>query len=115
MTNQIQGEILYAGVIANPVYTPWMPVRGDIATFGVQVIQVNGTDLEWLVETRTLEDPTPSEVFTTQTVSTVVVDRFTSSTVSEELVRYKFKTTGAASTTNFVVFRALQPSWQTDR
>ena len=72
MTSQVQGEILYAGVSTNPVYTPWMPVRGDIATFGVEVIQRNGTNLEWLVETRTLESSTPSEVFTTQTVSVLL-------------------------------------------
>jgi hypothetical protein len=120
MTNQIQGEILFAGVTA--VYTPWMPVRGDIATFGVEIEQISNTTLKWSVQTRTTEDPNPTnygEPVATETDSALAVHlKLSSSTAAnlcQELVRYKFETTGTASAANFVVFRALQPSWQVDR
>lgn len=122
MTNQIQGEILFAGVTA--VYTPWMPVRGDSATFGVEILQITSatTSLKWSVQTRTTEDPNPTnygEPVATETDSTIAVHlKLSSSTpadLCQELVRYKFETTGTPSAASFAVFRALQPSWQSDR
>jgi len=124
MTNQIQGEMLFAGVDTNPVYTPWMPVRGDIATFGVEVVERNGATLYWDVETRTLESTNIDSVFGTApssiTGTGVFLDTNNDATApadvkAKELVRYKFTTGSTANTTDFVVFRALQPSWQNDR
>jgi hypothetical protein len=99
-----------------------MPVRGDRATFGVEFLVRNGIDLKWTVQTRTREDANPAnygEPVATQTENATGVKlQLSSSTAAnlcKELVRYKFETTGTAGTTNFVVFRALQPSWQTDR
>ncbi len=54
MTNQLQGEILFDGwsgsTAADWVYTPWITVRGDIATFAVQIIQNQGSQLVWQVQ-----------------------------------------------------------------
>jgi len=124
MTNQMQGEILFGGwsgsTSADWAYTPWMPVRGDIGTFGVQVLQRNGVTLTWNVETRSLESTTVEALFNTnRTVSTVTTDTGTntggSDVPAKELVRYRFHTGGTASLTDFVVFRALQPSWRANR
>jgi hypothetical protein len=64
MTNQMQGELLFGGWEggagdAGWAVTPWMPVRGDYATFAVEVIASSGTTVDWLweVQTRTSEDP----------------------------------------------------------
>lgn len=125
MTNQVIGEILFAGIDSGSgdwVYTPWMPVRGDHATFAVEVLQNNGTVLTWDVETRTRESATASSVFDTTKPSfssgaTGVQTKMDESTGQsiQELVRYRFGTGGTASTTSYVVFRALSPSWQIDR
>ncbi|MFN3240887.1 MAG: hypothetical protein ACE37K_05170 [Planctomycetota bacterium] len=119
MTNQLQGQILYTGVTA--VYTPWMPVRGDFATFGVEVLENSSASLTWQVETRTKESVTPSTLLATAVTFTsgqsgvkVAVNDDSTNTM-QELVRYKFSTGGTKGTTNFVMFRALQPSWRTDR
>ena len=129
MTNQMQGEILFAGweggslpADANKwAYTPWMAVRGDIATFGVEVLQINGPGgfgLSWEVQTRTAEDPASlvtlvaGAAVTAPGVSTVA----NSANLCKELVRYRFCTGAAAgSTANYIIVRALQPSWQQNR
>lgn len=119
MTNQLQGELLFAGIAStDPVVTPWMPVRGNIATFGVEITVVNGVTVTWNVETRSLEDPsTVTALFATApSRSTVGVSIATSSSVlAKQLVRYKVWTGGTSSTSNWVQVRALVPSWQSDR
>lgn len=119
MTNQIQGEILYKGIdetSGTAVYTPWMPVRGDVATFGVEVVQkTSGLTFEWSVETRTRESSSITTIVSTQTPSSTGADLAKSTTDAQELVRYRFETGSGASTTEWVVFRALQPSWEVDR
>lgn len=124
MTNQIQGETLFAGWEGGAgeggwAHTPWMPVRGDYATFAVEVTQVSSTTLTWEVQTRTFEDPTS---FTTiagsggsLTISSVTTGRSLNTTACKQLVRYRFSTGSTVSTSNFVTFRALAPSWQADR
>ncbi|MBL8756594.1 MAG: hypothetical protein JNK15_25085 [Planctomycetes bacterium] len=120
MTNQLQGEILYEGwsgtASGDWAYTPWMPVRGDYARFAVEVTEVNGVTLTWEVQTRTLDDPT---VETTITASTGTSSKGTTTvmntTKAKQLVRYRFKTGSTNSTSNYVVFRALSPSWMGDR
>jgi hypothetical protein len=92
-----------------------MPVRGDYATFGVEVLVVNGVTLTWEVQTRTAEDPAVTSIAGSPTISTVTVGRQLNTTACKQLVRYRFSTGSTPSTTNFVVFRALQPSWQIDR
>jgi hypothetical protein len=120
MTNQLQGEILFGGWDGTGdsdwVYTPWMPVRADFATFGVQVLARNGVTLTWEVQTRTAENPTPSaSIITAVAMSSVTTaTAFNSGTRCQQMFRYRFKT-GSASTTDYVIFRALQPSWQVDR
>ncbi len=115
MSNQVQGEILYAGVSDGFIVTPWMLVRGDSGTFGVEVLQANRVTLTWAVETRTRESNAVTAMMVDQNTSVVGVDTAVSTTDALELVRYRFSTGGTASTTDFVVFRALQPSWQVDR
>jgi hypothetical protein len=125
MTNQLQGEILYegwagsAGTIANDwAYTPWMPVRGNFARFAVEVTSRNGVTLTWEVQTRTLEDPSEAGTTTivaSTSINTVDVSSAINTSSAKQLVRYRFKTGGTNSTTNYVVFRALSPSWQGDR
>ena len=120
MTNQLQGEILYAGWSGTDsgdwAYTPWVPVRGDFATFGVQVLTINSVTLTWEVQTRTQEDPAATTITTAGlALTTVTVGTTVNTTACKQLVRYRFSTGGTASTTNYVVFRALQPSWQADR
>jgi hypothetical protein len=120
MTNQLQGEILFGGWTGTDdtdwAYTPWMPVRSDFATFGVQVLARNGVTLTWEVQTRTAEDPTPSaSIITAVAMSSVTTATARNSgTRCQQMFRYRFKT-GSASTTDYVIFRALQPSWQVDR
>jgi hypothetical protein len=122
MTNQLQGETLFAGwsgsTAADWAYTPWMPVRGDIGTFGVQVLQRNVVDLTWNVETRTSESSTADPLFSSdQTVSSITTGLATNTSDSpaKEWVRYKFKTGVSANVTDYVGFRALQPSWRVNR
>jgi len=124
MTNQLQGEVLFQGwsgtTAADWCYTPWMPVRGDEATFGVEVLgRASSVNLNWNVETRTSESTSVEEMFTTDILSNAVGVKITAisdiSVKAKELVRYKFRTGDTASTTDYVHFRALQPSWQADR
>lgn len=123
MTNQMQGEILFVGWEGENdgewAYTPWMPVRGNFATFGVEVLSIRGVSvtLGWEVQTRTVEDPTTEdEIFSSvQTMTVVGVGQHVNNFACKELVRYRFRVPGTASTTDCVVFRALIPSWRTDR
>lgn len=55
MTSQMQGEILFDGWSGTGdgdwVYTPWMPVRGNYAMFGVQMLaNEGGITLGWEVQ-----------------------------------------------------------------
>jgi hypothetical protein len=126
MTNQLQGETLFAGWDGvDPedwAYTPWMPVRGDIGTFGVQVLQRNGVTLTWNVETRTSETsalPYATLFASDQSIGAVGTSVATNDGGSDELaqewVRYRFKTGITANVTDYVGFRALQPSWRVNR
>ncbi len=125
MTNQLQGEILFQGWSGgyspgdevNWAYTPWMPVRGDLATFGVQVVNANSMTLTWEVQTRTLEDPATVSTITTPVVTSASGTLYAMATVGpgQQLVRYRFSTGSGATTANWMVLRALQPSWQVDR
>ena len=48
--------------------------------------------------------------------SSTGVSTVTSTSVpAKELVRYRFKVAGSDSVSAYVIFRALQPSWQTNR
>ena len=120
MTNQLQGEILFKGWTGTDpedwAYTPWMPVRGDTATYGVEVLAIQGTiTLTWELETRKLEDPAVTSIGTAPVAMTAPGTQYDFASGAQQLVRYKFKTGSGASTTDYVVFRALQPSWQADR
>lgn len=123
MTNQLQGEILFKGWdAANSqwVYTPWMQVRGDVGTFGVEVVVRNGVTLTWNVETRTAEDPTDVDALfpSNQTIASVGLSFATSDPgelLARQWIRYRFATGSGASTDDYVIFRALQPSWQVNR
>jgi len=126
MTNQMQGEILFRGWEGGTgvneggqwAYTPWMAVRGDFATFGVEVLAITGsTTLGWEVQTRTAEDPAVTSVFggSIQSLTAVGVGQFKNTAACKQLVRYRFRTPGTVSTSSYVIFRALMPSWQADR
>ncbi|MCK5941436.1 MAG: hypothetical protein KAI24_05655 [Planctomycetes bacterium] len=90
-----------------------------MATYAVEVLGVNGVTLTWNVETRTRESVNVEDVFSSNQTATAVgvsvADADDVSIDAKELVRYKFSTGDTASTTEYVHFRALQPSWQTDR
>lgn len=125
MTNQMQGEILFRGWEGGEepedegewAHTPWMPVRGDFATFGVEVLAMTAsTPLGWDVQTRTAEDPTPTTVLSSfQSATSTGVHQVLNPVElpCKQMVRYRFRTQGAASTSLYVIFRALMPSWQT--
>ncbi|MCC7063406.1 MAG: hypothetical protein IT456_11415 [Planctomycetes bacterium] len=122
MTNQLQGEILFKGWAGGAdaaawAYTPWMPVRGDVGTFGVEVTYLGGVTLTWNVQTRSLEDPSTITTILAadQTTAAVGPVSATSTVAAKQLVRYRFSTGATASTTDFALLRALQPSWQGDR
>lgn len=118
MTNQVQGEILFKGLDPAAdqwVYTPWITVRGDIATFAVEVTAINGTELTWNVETRTAESPDVAELLSDQTANTVNIHYATATLKAEQLFRYKMATQSGADVTKWVRCRALTPSWQVDR
>lgn len=103
MTNQLQGEMLFAGWSGSTsedwVYTPWMPVRGDIGTFGVQILQRNNVTLTWNVETRTSESAAIDALFASDQTAGAI-DTFAATNVggsnipAKEWVRYRFKTAG---------------------
>lgn len=119
MTNQMQGELLFGGWEGGTgdggwATTPWLPVRGDVGTFAVEVLASSGTtaDWAWEVQTRTSEDSAST------TIASAAISAFasaTNTTPAKEWVRYRFKTGGTASTTAFVIVRALTPSWQVNR
>lgn len=120
MTNQLQGEILFKGLSPGNdewVYTPWITVRGDIATFAVEVTAINGTDLTWNVETRTAEDPaTIIRLFgTNQTASSVDIHKATATVKAKQQIRYLMATQSGVDAAKWVRCRALAPSWQADR
>jgi hypothetical protein len=124
MTNQMQGELLFGGWEggagdAGWAVTPWMPVRGDYATFAVEVIASSGTTVDWLweVQTRTSEDPsvTVTVIATGAIGATGVLTSQLNTVAAKEWVRYRFKTGSTASTTAFAILRALAPSWQVNR
>lgn len=123
MTNQIQGEMLFTGwaggaTAENWAYGPWMPVSGDEATFGVEVVLISsGVTLTWEVQTRTTEAPSPTPTVATNSVSGGVpaISRAASTVALQELYRYRFSTGGTASLSDRVIFRSLMPSWQVDR
>lgn len=123
MTNQMQGEILFAGwsgtTDADWAYTPWMPVRGDKATYGVEVLHLaGGATLVWEVQTRTvasgagaLDTPVAAVTISAAGLSTAT----SGAVLAKEIVRYRFRVTGSASVSSYAIFRALQPSWQANR
>ncbi len=120
MTNQLQGEILYEGWSGSGdndwATTPWMPARADFATFAVEVTSDNSLTLYWEVQTRSLADPAAgSSIVGSPSIAGPGVSTAVNTTAAKQLVRYRFKTSGTFSTTNYIVFRALQPSWQGDR
>lgn len=122
MTNQIQGEVLFDGWpggagVDGYVYSPWITVRGDVATFGVEIVVAGGGTLTWDVQTRKLESSAnpPTVITSASTVTGVGVYLLQNTTACEQLVRYRMKTSSTVSTTAFVMVRALQPSWQVDR
>lgn len=119
MTNQMQGETLFAGWSGTGdsdwAYTPWLPVRGDTATFTVEVLVSSGVTLDWEVQTRTLDNAAASALVTGTSLGSPGVASVQNTAAAKELVRYRFKTGGTASVSNFVTLRALQPSWQVDR
>ena len=119
MTNQIQGEILFDGWPGSSpdgyVYSPWTTVRGDVATFGVEIVVAGGGTVTWDVQTRKLESAAATVITAASMVSAAGVSLVQNTTACEQLVRYRMKTLGTASTTAFVMVRALQPSWQVDR
>ena len=120
MTNQIQGEILFAGWVGGTsedgwAHTPWMPVRGDFGTFGVEIVVAGGATLTWEVQSRTLDLVTTAVVVAASSASAVGVYLQRNTTTCLQMVRYRFHTGSTASTTSFVIVRALQPSWQVDR
>lgn len=122
MTNQLQGEVLFKGWDGSNgqwCYTPWMPVRGDVGTFGVEVLSRVGVTLTWNVETRTADNPASvEELFANQTISTVGVATVTSNPNEQKAlqwVRYRFATGGSANTADYVIVRPLAPSWDFDR
>lgn len=123
MTNQLQGEMLFAGWAGgvNEVdwaHTPWLPVAGDEATFGVEVVHISsGVTLTWEVQTRTKEEPSPTPTVATNSVSggLPVISRAASTVALRELYRYRFSTGGTASLSDRVIFRALEPAWKQDR
>jgi hypothetical protein len=120
MTNQIQGEVLFAGWVGGGsedgwAHTPWMPVRGDFGTFGVEIVVAGGATLTWEVQTRKVEAAATTVVVAAASASAAGVYLRQNTTACEQLVRYRFNTGATASTTVFVIVRALQPSWQVDR
>lgn len=118
MTNQIQGEILFKGIdpVSAWVYGPWVQVRGDKATFSVEVLQVSGVTLTWSVETRTFEDAaTVTVIVPDRNMTTVAVDTAINSTNAQQLARYRVATGAGSDAAKWVLVRMLNPSWQTDR
>lgn len=118
MTNQIQGEILFKG-ISSYVYSPWMPVMGNKASFGIEVLRITGsTPITWGVETRTKESTSVTPLFSDVTVSTVTVSIMDADDLTDlalELVRYRISTGSGGDASKWAVLRALAPSWQRDR
>jgi hypothetical protein len=121
MTNEVQGEILFQGIDSGAsqyVHSPWFHVRGDYATFGIEVLSMTGsTTISWGVDTRTLEDPTVANLLNDQNVTSAgryVATPGTANIPAQQLVRYRLATGGSATTTKYAILRVLEPSFQLD-
>jgi len=82
----------------------------------MEILRYNNLDLNWDVETRTLESASIITVLSATQTSTGAGTYYASSTVAvKELYRYRIATETTANLTDWVVFRPLPPSWKTDR
>lgn len=129
MTQQIQGETLFKGIAGTSattyVRTPWSRAMGDAAIFGVEIFNItSGLTLAWNVETKNSEDADADAVDLmasnqSETTSGVKYSKDGGASTApldncKELYRYRFATGSGYSVTEWVNFRELAPSWQTN-
>lgn len=126
MTQQTQGETLFRGIAgtgaSSYAYGPWLHAPADAAVFGVQINNLTADlTLKWSVETKSAADTdaAATALMTDQSETSTGVKYSLnggSSPVAlsgcKELYRYRFATPGVATTTEWVNFRDLSPSWQ---
>lgn len=129
MTQQTTGETLFKGIAGTSastyVYTPWGDAGGDTAVFGTEILAISANcTLSWNVETKNSEDTDASatalmasDQAETSTGVKYSKDGGGSTTPLDgckELYRYRFATGSGYSVTEWVNFRELAPSWQTN-
>jgi len=98
---------------SDELYSPWMNRQGDSIRATLDLIQSNGGTLEVRVYTKSVEDAGDGlDADATTSISSSTVGRADDewNAVLKDLVRYRFKCTGAASG-DYVLFRMLTPVW----
>ena len=104
-----QGQYIFGNTA---VYSPWMPRGGDNLRMTADVIQITGVTLDVEVATKKSEDSGDGTVLTSGKISTSTTGLSQKTFTGEvnDLVRYKFTTSGGAAT-DYVLFRMLNPIW----
>ncbi len=104
-----QAQYLFSGA---SVFSPWMPRQGDDLRVTAELVDKATANLEVRVFHKNREDTTngtDADASTTITLSSV--GRADAEwTGLEELVRYKFTSTGTTAS-HYVLFRILSPVW----
>ncbi|MEZ4495177.1 MAG: hypothetical protein R3C29_17915 [Dehalococcoidia bacterium] len=115
-----QAQMLHANGTATEtaVYSPWFPRGGDNIIFAADLVaQSSGNgkiDIDLL--TKNSEDTGDGTAVTSSTLSLTdpgVGSLLVRGTL-EELVRFRFTLSTDADSTDWVIFRVLQPSWFND-
>lgn len=111
----IIGQTLETEVTA---YTPWLPRRGDAATFLVDVIGIQSSNCQLTVTIQHKNlDEADSSATTAGTFSVATSTGIKTKRVSglKELVRLKyFMTLGSPGNPEWIHLRMLVPSWETN-
>jgi hypothetical protein len=124
MTNQLQGELLFKGIneaAGTPeyVYSPWLRVMGDKATYAIEVLQITaGITVKWAVETRSLDGTSTAVLFSNVSVTATgmsIKEADTITVLAMDLVRYRISAGATPDVTKWALLRVLPPSWQRDR
>ena len=93
-----------------------MPRGGDSAVFTLQVMGLSSSiTMTWTVETKNVEDAdsSASTVGSAVTVNASGLHYTATLTGFKELVRFRYDT-GSTGSMDWIHFRALEPSWQSN-
>lgn len=112
-----EGQLLIQG---STVYSPWFKRGGDSVRVTLEVLEISGATIKVELYTKKADDAgdgSNADSGATTKIEVTAVGRTTQEWSKDvdvdiglnDLVRYKFTVTG--STTNWVLFRMLEPQW----